>query len=242
MTDNIPDLSGKIALVTGASRGIGRAAALALAKAGAHILALARTSGGLEELDDEIRAHGGQASLIPLDLTEGDGIERLAEALSSRFEKLDILIANAATLGELAPLTDIDPAVWQKTLDLNLTVNWRLIRAFDPMLRNASSARLVFLTSRVGGEIERPFWGVYAVSKAALEMLARTYASETAKTNIGVSILDPGAMRTSMRAQAMPGEDPSALPAPEELTPLIYKAVTEKTDGVMRLSFRDSQR
>lgn len=242
MTNDLPELSGKTALVTGASRGIGRAAALALAKAGAHVLALARTTGGLEELDDEIRAHGGQASLIPLDLTEGDGIERLAEALSGRFDKLDILIANAATLGELAPLTDIDPAVWQKTLDLNLTVNWRLIRAFDPMLRKAPDPRLVFLTSRVGGETERPFWGAYAVSKAALEMLARTYASETTKTNIGVSILDPGAMRTSMRAQAMPGEDPSTLPAPEELTPLIYKAVTKKANGVMRLSFRDSQR
>lgn len=241
MTNDIPDLSGKTALVTGASRGIGRASALALAKAGAHVLALARTVGGLEELDDEIRAIGGKASLIPLDLTEGDGVERLAEALAGRFESIDILVANAAMLGELAPLTDIDPAVWQKTLDLNLTVNWRIIRAFDPMLRKSPDGRAVFLTSRVGGEIARPFWGAYAVSKAGLEMLAKTYAAETEKTSVQVAILDPGAMRTSMRAQAMPGEDPDTLPSPEELAPLLYHAVTRDRGGDIRLAFRDWQ-
>ncbi len=239
MTNTIPDLSGKTALVTGASRGIGRACALGLAKAGAHVLALARTVGGLEELDDEIRAFGGQASLIPLDLTEGDGIERLAEALSGRFEKIDILFSNAAILGELAPLTDIDPIVWQKTLDINLTVNWRLIRAFDTLLRKSDDGRIVFMTSSVGGEYARAFWGAYGVSKAGLEMLAKTYAAETQKTNIQVAILDPGAMRTSMRAQAMPGEDPETLPAPDALLPLLYHAITRKRDGEIRLSLKD---
>lgn len=241
MTDlnAIPDLSGKTALVTGASRGIGKAMALALAKAGAHVLALARTSGALEELDDEIRAIGGKASLIPMDLTEGDGIERLAAALADRFDKLDILVCSAAMLGELAPLPDIDPKIWQKTLDLNVTVNWRLIRALDPMLRNAPEAHVIFMTSRVGGEHARAYWGVYGVSKAAVEMLAKTYGEETKNTNISVAIIDPGAMRTSMRAQAMPGEDPETLPEPSEITPMFYEAVTAKGDGASRFSFRD---
>lgn len=237
--NSIPDLKGKTALVTGASRGIGRAMALALAKAGAHVLALARTSGGLEELDDDIKAAGGHASLIPMDLTEGDGIERLAGALSKRFEKLDILFANAAMLGELAPLPDIAPKAWNATLDLNVTANWRLIRALDPMLRKSGDAHVVFMTSRVGGELARPFWGAYAVSKAALEMLAKTYAEETKNADISVAIIDPGAMRTKMRAQAMPGEDPETLPPPEALTPMFYEAITAKTDGVLRLAFRD---
>ena len=239
LNDSIPDLTGKTALVTGASRGIGRAMALALAKAGAHVLALARTSGGLEELDDDIKAAGGQASLIPMDLTEGDSIERLAGALSERFEKLDILFANAAMLGELAPLHDIAPRAWNATLDLNVTANWRLIRALDPMLRKSDDAHVVFMTSRVGGELARPFWGAYAVSKAALEMLAQTYAEETKNTDISVAIIDPGAMRTNMRAEAMPGEDPETLPAPEALTPMFFEAITSKTDGVLRLAFRD---
>lgn len=236
----IPDLSGKTALVTGASRGIGRAIALALAKTGAHVLALARTTGGLEELDDEIRAAGGKASLIPLDLTAETGIEQLAGALAERFDSLDILIANAAMLGELAPIADIDPKVWLKTLDLNVTANWRLIRAFDDMLRKSNAARAVFLTSRVGGEQARAYWGAYAASKAAMEMLAKTYAEETKNTPLRVSIVDPGAMRTNMRAIAMPGEDPKTLPSPEELMPLIYHAVSSAYDGVgERLVFRD---
>lgn len=236
---NIPDLSGKTALVTGASRGIGRALSIALAKAGAHVLALARTSGGLEELDDEIRAVGGSASLIPLDLAEGDGIEQLAAALIQRFDKLDILVANAAMLGELAPLTDIDPKIWQKTMDLNVTVNWRLIRALDPLLQNSNDGRAVFLTSRVGGELARAYWGVYGVSKAAMEMLAATYAEENRNTNVSVAVIDPGAMRTGMRRAAMPGEDPETLPQPSELAPLLYHAVTEKSEELMRLVFRE---
>jgi len=237
MTDT-PDLSGKTALITGASRGIGRAIALALAKAGAHVLVLARTTGGLEELDDEIRAAGGKASLIPMDLGAGDNIEQLAGALAQRFEKLDILIANAAVLGELAPLPDIDPRVWQKTLDINVTANWRLIRAFDSMLRKSEDARVVFLTSRVGGEKPRAYWGAYAVSKAALEMLAETYAEEAKNSRVSVAIIDPGAMRTGLRAEAMPGEDPKTLPEPEELTPLIYEALTDELTGARHFSFR----
>ena len=239
MTNAIPDLKGKTALVTGASRGIGRAAALAYSKAGAHIIAIARTAGALEELDDDIRAIGGAATLVPFDLTEGDGVERLAAAVAERFEKLDILFANAAILGELAPLTHIEPKVWLKTLDLNVTVNWRLIRAFDALLRKSDDGRAVFLTSRVGGEVPRAFWGAYGVSKAALEMLAKTYAEETRNANVTVAILDPAAMRTAMRAQAMPGEDPESLPSPKELTPLFYEAVTAQWEGANRLSFRD---
>ena len=236
---SIPDLSGKTALVTGASRGIGRAVALALAKAGAHVLAVARTAGGLEELDDEIRAAGGSASLIPLDLAaQTDGIEQLAGALSQRFDTLDILVANAASLGELAPLTDIEPKIWRHTLDLNLTANWRLIRALDPLLRKSQDARVLFLTSRVGGETARAYWGAYGVSKAALEMLAETYAEETRNLPVAVSVIDPGAMRTAMRAQAMPGEDPESLPHPSALAPLVYHAISAPADGLMRLSFR----
>ena len=239
---NPPDLSGKTALITGASRGIGRAMALALAKAGAHILAVARTTGGLEELDDEIREIGGAASLIPMDLTEGDGIEQMAGALAGRFEKIDILVLNAALLGELAPIPDIDPKVWQKALDLNVTANWRLLRALDPMLKNADRARVVFLTSRVGGEYARAFWGAYGVSKAAMEMLAATYAEETKNTKLRVAIVDPGPMRTAMRAQAMPGEDPETLPTPDALAPLLYHAVSPEYHGVAeRLVFRDWQ-
>ena len=234
-----PDLSGRTALVTGASRGIGRALALALAKAGAHVLALARTSGGLEELDDEIRAIGGAASLIPLDLVEGDGIEQLGAALLKRFDKLDILVANAAVLGDLAPLADIDAKVWQQTMNLNVTANWRLIRALDPLLQQSPDARAVFITSRVGGELARAYWGAYGVSKAAMEMLAATYAEENRNTNLSVAIIDPGPMRTGMRAQAMPGEDPETLPEPDALAPLLYHAVTAQLDGPERLVFRD---
>lgn len=239
MTDATLDLNGKIALVTGASRGIGRALALGLAKAGAHVLAVARTSGGLEELDDEIRAAGGTASLIPMDLVVGDGIEQLAGALGPRFKKLDIFVANAASLGELAPIPDIDPKIWRHTLDLNVTANWRLLRALDPLLRNAEHPHAVFLTSRVGGETARAYWGAYAVSKAAMEMLAETYAEENRATPLSVSIIDPGAMRTNMRAQAMPGEDPETLPAPDALTPLLFHALSQQPDGLARYAYRE---
>lgn len=234
-----PDLSGKIALVTGASRGIGRAVALGLAKAGAHILAIARTTGGLEELDDEIRNVGGSCSLINFDLTEGDSIERLPEALGGRFDKIDILFANAAALGELGPITDVDPKIWNHVLALNLTANWRLIRALDPLLRNSDDARVLFLTSRVGGERARANWGPYGVSKAALEHLAETYALENEHSSISVGVVDPGAMATAMRASAMPGEDPLTLPKPEALLPMVYEALSAPPGPFKRWVFRE---
>ena len=236
---SIPDLTGKTALVTGASRGIGYAMAMQLAQAGAHVLALARTVGGLEELDDAIRTAGGKASLIPADLMDEEAIAQLGPALAPRFGKLDILVANAAVLGELAPLADIEADVWNKTIDTNVTANWRLIKTLDPLLRASDGARVVFLTSRVGGEEARDFWGAYAVSKAALEMMAKTYAREAAVSGVKVAIIDPGAMRTKMRAQAMPGEDPETLPDPNELAPLLYHAVSPDYDGdAKRLVFR----
>jgi len=236
-----PDLSGKTALVTGASRGIGRAFALALAEAGAHIIALSRTVGGLEELDDEIRAIGGQASLLPVDVTDKESISALGPTLSTRFKSLDIVIFNAAILGELAALRDLSEQNFQGVIDTNLTANWRLLAGLDPLIEaSVHGARLVFLTSRVGGELARPFWGPYAISKAGLEMMARTYAEESHHLGTRVAIIDPGATRTDMRAQAMPGEDPSTLQTPDALTPLLYKAVAPDYDGMAeRLIMRD---
>lgn len=234
------DLSGKTALVTGASRGIGYAMAIALAKAGAHVLALARTVGGLEELDDAIKSVGGSASLIPADLTEKEAIDQLGPALSQRFDKLDIVFLNAAALGELAPLADIEPKIWERTIDTNITANWRLLRSLDPLIRASDKARVVFTTSRVGGAEARAYWGAYAVTKAALEMLAQTYALELKVSGGRVAIIDPGAMRTNMRAQAVPGEDPQTLPHPEELAPLLLHAVSPEYDGqAERLVFRE---
>jgi len=234
-----PDLTGKTALVTGASRGIGKSIALSLAKAGAHVLALARTPGALEDLDDEIKAAGGKASLIPMDLVSDDGIERLAGALTERFPALDILVLNAGSLGELAPLPDIDPKVWRHTLDLNVTANWRLLRALDPMLRNAADARVIGLSSRVGGEAPKAFWGSYAVTKAAFDMLLKTYAEEMAKTSVHVSLISPGPMRTDMRKVAMPGEDPATLPHPDDLLPLVHHLLTREEREPLRISFKE---
>ncbi|WP_375202595.1 SDR family NAD(P)-dependent oxidoreductase [Hyphococcus sp.] len=236
-----PDLSGKTALVTGASRGIGKSIALGLAKSGAHVLALARTTGALEELDDEIKAAGGKASLIPMDLVSDDGIERLAGALTERFPALDILVLNAGSLGELAPLPDIDPKIWKHTLDLNVTANWRLLRALDPLLRKSADARVIGLSSRVGGEAAKAFWGSYAVTKAAFDMLFKTYAEETAKTAVHISLISPGPMRTDMRKLAMPGEDPATLPHPDELLPLVYHLLTREEREPLRISFKEWQ-
>ncbi|MEM9707006.1 MAG: SDR family NAD(P)-dependent oxidoreductase [Pseudomonadota bacterium] len=234
--------SGKIALVTGASRGIGRATALALATEGAHVLALARTIGGLEELDDDIRSVGGSASLIPCDLTSSEAINNLAPALAQRFEKIDILVLNAGVLGELAPLPDVSEKLWTRTIDTNLTANWRLLSKIDPFLRASGNARVAFLTSRVGGAEARPFWGPYAVTKAGLEMMAETYALESKSAGVRVSIIDPGAMRTKMRAQAMPGENPETLPDPSELAPMLFSAISPDYDGTAeRFVFRDWQ-
>ena len=207
-------LAGRVALVTGASRGIGRSAANALARAGAHIVAVARTVGGLEELDDEVRAVGGSATLVPLDLKDYPGIDRLGLALQQRFGRLDALVGNAGILGPLSPLDHVEMAAWDEVMAVNVTANWRLICAMHPLLRLSDAGRAVFITSGVAAHA-RAYWGPYAISKSALETLARTYAAETATTGIRVNMLVPGAVRTRMRAQAMPGEDPATLPSPD---------------------------
>ncbi|MEE9140940.1 MAG: SDR family NAD(P)-dependent oxidoreductase [Alphaproteobacteria bacterium] len=207
-------LSDRIALITGASRGIGSAAATRFAAEGAHVILVARTVGGLEEVDDKIRELGGTATLVPLDLTRFQGIDELGATVAERFGRLDILVGNAAMLGLLGPLAHIDAEVWDQVMALNLTVNWRLIRSFDPLLRESDGGRVIFVTSGVATGVF-PYWGPYAVSKAALEMLTRVYAGEVAKTRIRVNLFDPGAARTRMRAEAFPGEDPESLPPPE---------------------------
>jgi NAD(P)-dependent dehydrogenase (short-subunit alcohol dehydrogenase family) len=209
-------LSNRIALVTGASRGIGAAVALKLAQAGAHVVAVARTVGGLEELDDAVRAAGGSATLVPLDMKDVDAIDRLAAVLNKRHGRLDVLVGNAAILGPLSPLAHVEPKAWDDVMAVNLTANWRLIRAFDPLLRASDAGRAVFVSSGAA-YMAIAYWGPYAVSKAALELLARTYAAETASTPVRVNLFYPGPIRTRMRAQAMPGEDPMSLDTPEQV-------------------------
>jgi NAD(P)-dependent dehydrogenase (short-subunit alcohol dehydrogenase family) len=211
-------LQGRVALVTGASRGIGRAAALAFAQAGAHVVALARTSGALEELDDEIRAIEGNATLVPLDLSDAGGIEKLGPALLERWGRLDILLANAGVLGSLSPLGHVTDPDWAKVMDVNVTANWRLIKSLDPALRASDSGRVILLSSGAAHKCTA-YWGPYSVSKAAVEALGRTYAAETATTPIKVMLVNPGPLRTRMRAEAMPGEDPATLRTPEDLAP-----------------------
>ena len=210
--------SARIALVTGASRGIGRALALGLARRGAHVVALARTQGALDELDDEIGAMGGQATLVPCDLADFDALDRLGAALFERFGRLDVLVGNGGILGPLTPLAHADPKDWNKVMAVNVTANWRLIRSLDPLLRASSAGRALFITSGAAHRARmKPYWGPYAVSKAALEAIARTYAAETENTSsIKVMLANPGPLRTRMRALAMPGEDPATLRAPEE--------------------------
>ena len=208
-------LAGRVALVTGASRGIGRAVARALAAAGAQIVAVARTTGGLTELDDQIQAAGGlPVTLVPLDLKDGDGLDRLAVALDDRWEKLDILVANAGVLGPLSPLAHVEAKHWDEVIAINVTATWRLIRAMDPLLRAAEAGRVVLVTSGVA-QRPRAYWGPYAISKAAVDCMGRTYAAECASSPIRVNLFNPGATRTRMRAAAMPGEDPATLPLPD---------------------------
>lgn len=213
-------LEGKIALVTGASRGIGAAAAMALAKAGAHIVAVARTVGGLEELDDAIKAQGGSATLVPLDLKDFEGIARLGGSLYERYQRLDILVGNAGILGPVSPLGHVQPKAWDDVIAVNVTANWHLIRCMDPLLQRAEAGRAVFIGSGASWKAHA-YWGPYAVSKAALDMLARTYAAETVSTRIRVTIFNPGPTRTRMRADAMPGEDPMTLDTPEQVAATI---------------------
>jgi NAD(P)-dependent dehydrogenase (short-subunit alcohol dehydrogenase family) len=215
----------RIALVTGASRGIGRAAALALGKAGAHVVAVARTVGGLEELDDEIQQTGGAATLVPLDLKDGDGIDRMGAALFERWGKLDALLGNAGVLGQVTPLAHLQPKIWDELMAVNVTANWRLIRSLDPLLRLSDAGRALFVSSRTA-RAHLPFFGGYAVTKAALESLVLTYAEECKGTNVKVNLFNPGPTRTKMRAQAFPGEDPEALPPPETHLPTILELLS----------------
>ena len=222
MTESLP-LDGRIALVTGASRGIGRECALALANAGAHVVATARNQGALEELDDEIKAATGRSAvLVPLDLAQGDGIDALGLAIHQRFGRLDLLVHAAAILGGLTPVSHIDPPVWDRVMTANVTATYRLIRSTERLLRAAPAGRGIFLTT---GRVERPkaFWGAYGASKAAMEHLVRTWADELENTTVRAALVDPGAMRTKMRAEAMPGEDPMDLPHPSEIGPLIVE-------------------
>ncbi|MBG0810947.1 SDR family NAD(P)-dependent oxidoreductase [Methylosinus sp. H3A] len=212
-------LEGRVALVTGASRGIGRALAVALAREGAHVVALARGQGPLEFLYDEIVGFGGEATIVPLDVTEFDNIDRLGACIHERWKKLDILVGNAGLLGPLTPLPHVDPPQWSRIFDVNVTANWRLIRAMDVLLRASDAGRAVFVTSGAAHRI-KPYWGPYAVTKAALNALGRTYAAETQNTSrVKVMLANPGPLRTQMRAAAMPGEDPETLRTPEDLAP-----------------------
>lgn len=210
------NLEGRIALVTGASRGIGYFLAKRLAKAGAHVIAVARTQGGLEELDDDIKAGGGEATLVPLDLNDMAGIDRLGGAIHERWGKLDVLVANAAVLGVIAPIGHVEAKVFERTMQINVTATWRLIRSVDPLLKLSDSGRAILMSSSVPSTC-KPFWAPYAASKAAVEALGRTWAHETLNSPLRVNMVDPGATRTAMRAQAIPGEDPESLPHPSEV-------------------------
>ncbi len=209
-------LSDRIALVTGASRGIGYAIAIALAKAGAHVVATARTIGGLEELDDSIKGVGGTATLVPLEMRDYEGIARLAAAIDERYKRLDILIGNAALGGSNSPLEHFQPSEWDEVMAVNVTANWQLIRHMDALLKRSDAGRVVFMSSGSAANA-RAYRGLYGASKAALEVIARTYAAETESTPIKVNLFSPGPTRTRMRAAVMPGEDPMILPTPEQV-------------------------
>jgi NAD(P)-dependent dehydrogenase (short-subunit alcohol dehydrogenase family) len=233
-------MSGRIALVTGASRGIGRAAAVALATSH-HVICLARTVGGLEETDDLIKAAGGSATLVPLDLRDGAALDRLGASIFERWGKLDAFFANAGVLGALSPLTHLDPKVFDELLAVNVTANWRLIRSLDPLLRASEAGRVVVMSSSVARK-PRPFWGGYAMSKAAVENLALTYAAECDASNVRVNILNPGGTATAMRAKAMPGEDPSTIPQPEDVAPLVVQMLSpEWTENGAVVNYREWQ-
>jgi NAD(P)-dependent dehydrogenase (short-subunit alcohol dehydrogenase family) len=220
MTDG--PLSGRIALVTGASRGIGRAVALGLAKAGAHVVIAARSLSALESLDDEIQAAGGAATLLQLDLKKGDRIDQLGPTLYQRWQRLDILVANAGVLGPLSPLGHTTEEAFLTTIDVNLNANWRLIRTLDPLLKRSDAGRAIFVTSGASSG-KYAYWGAYAASKAGLEALVKTWAEELVNTSVRANLINPGATRTQMRAKAFPGEDAAMLPAPEELVPLFLE-------------------
>ncbi len=214
-------LANRIALVTGASRGVGRATALALAQAGAHVICLARTSGALEELDDEIISKGGKATLVPCDLKDFDALDRLGATIYQRWGKLDIFVANAGILGSISPLAHVDVKNFETVMAVNVTANWRLIRSLDALLTASDAGRAIFISSGAAHSA-KAYWGTYATSKAALEVMARTYADEVSGiSNTKVMVVNPGPLRTRMRQDAMPGEDPMLLRTPDELAPHI---------------------
>jgi NAD(P)-dependent dehydrogenase (short-subunit alcohol dehydrogenase family) len=210
-------LAGRIALITGASRGMGAAIARRYAAEGAHVILIARTIGGLEEVDDGVKAAGGSATLLPLDLADGALIDQIGPSILQRFGRLDIFVGNAAALGPLSPMGHIDAKDWDRIIAVNLTANWRLVRTLDPLLRLSDSGRAIFVTCAVTTAVF-PYWGAYAASKAGLETLARTYAGEVSKTALRVNLLDPGIVRSKLRAAAFPLEDPTKLRTPDEVT------------------------
>jgi NAD(P)-dependent dehydrogenase (short-subunit alcohol dehydrogenase family) len=218
-------LAGRVAVVTGASRGIGRAAALGLAREGAHVVAVARTVGGLEELDDEIKAAGGSATLVPFDLTDFAAIDRLGAAIHQRWGKLDALFANAGMLGPITPVAHIEPRAFDRAFAVNVTANYRLIRSLDVLLRASDAGRALFVTTNTV-RAPRPFWGLYTATKAALEAVVLAYAAEIATTNARANIVAPGALRTRMRAEAWPGEDPVTVKPPEAIVPDIVRMLS----------------
>jgi NAD(P)-dependent dehydrogenase (short-subunit alcohol dehydrogenase family) len=218
-------LENKTVLVTGASKGIGRAAAIALGAAGAHVVCVARTVGALEEVDDEIRKAGGSATLVPFSLKDVAGIDRLGAAIFERWGRLDGLLANAGVLGVLTPVTHLEPKVFAQLLDINVTANWRLIRSMDLLLRQSEAGRVLFVTSGAARK-HTPFWGGYAMTKAALESLALTYAAECEGTRVRVNLFNPGATRTAMRKKAMPGEDPAGLKTPDDIAPRLLELLS----------------
>jgi len=222
-------LIGRVTLVTGASRGIGYQAALALAKSGSHIIATARTQGGLEDLDDAIKAIGGETTLVPMDLKQFDGIDQLGSIINERWGKLDGLFGNAGVLGEITPAPHTVPKTFDDVMAVNLTANYRLIRSLDPLLRASDAGRALFVTSGVAAS-RRAFWSAYAASKAGLEAFVQCYAEEVETTNLKVNLLNPGATRTQMRAKAMPGEDPATLPNPSDIAPLITDMLSPSYD------------
>ncbi|MBA2127739.1 oxidoreductase [Hyphomicrobium methylovorum] len=232
MTDSTvhAGLSGRTALVTGASRGIGRAVALGLAKAGAHVIITARSLGGLESLDDEIQAAGGAATLLQLDLRKGDRIDQLGPTIYQRWQKLDILVANAGILGPLSPLGHTTEDGFLATIDINLNANWRLIRTLDPLLKLSDAGRAVFVTSGAASG-KYAYWGAYSASKAGLEAMVKTWAEELTNTNVRANLINPGATRTQMRAKAFPGEDESKLPLPADLVPLFLELASPAYTG-----------
>jgi NAD(P)-dependent dehydrogenase (short-subunit alcohol dehydrogenase family) len=215
-------LKNRIALITGASRGIGAAVAKGFAAEGAHVILTARTIGGLEEVDDEIQAAGGSATLVEMDLRDSLAIDRLGANIYERWGKLDVLVANGGALGQLTPIHQYDPDVWEEVIAVNLTANQRLVRSMDPLLRLSDAGRAIFVSSSAAHNFQ-PFWGAYAVSKAALDAMVRCYAAENVRSKLRINIINPGATRTGMRAAAFPGEDPMSLKVPKDLVPLFLE-------------------